>query len=79
MSVFALITPLDQLGVVVLETAVFVLLGLALFALAFWLMVKLSPFSIRKELEHDHNTALAIVMAAVIIGISIIVASAING
>ena len=79
MSVFALITPLDQLGVVVLETAVFVLLGLALFGVAFWLMVKLSPFSIRKELEHDHNTALAIVMAAVIIGISIIVAAAING
>jgi putative membrane protein len=79
MSVLALITPLDQLGVVVLETAVFVLLGLALFGLAFWLMMKLSPFSIRKELEHDHNTALAIVMAAVIIGISIIVAAAING
>jgi putative membrane protein len=78
-TTLALVTPLDQLGLLLLETAIFSLLGLLLFGLAFWLIVKVTPFSIRQELEHDHNTALAIVIGAVIIGIAIIVASAING
>lgn len=78
-NVLALVTPLDQLGLLLVETAVFTLLGLLLFGLAFWLIAKIAPFSIRKELEQDHNTSLAIVIGAVIIGIAIIVASAING
>jgi putative membrane protein len=78
-NILALVTPLDQLGLLLVETAVFTLLGLLLFGLAFWLIAKIAPFSIRKELEQDHNTSLAIVIGAVIIGIAIIVASAING
>lgn len=59
--------------------AIFSLLGLAVFALAFALMAKLSPFSIRKEIEHDQNTALAILIGSVILGIAHIIASAITG
>lgn len=55
------------------------LLGLVLFGLAFWLIAKVSPFSIRKEIEEDQNVAIAIVIAAVILGIAAIVASAIQG
>jgi uncharacterized membrane protein YjfL (UPF0719 family) len=55
------------------------MLGIAMFGIAFWLITRLAPFSIRKELEQDHNTSIAIVIAAVIIGIAIIVASAIHG
>ncbi len=61
------------------DTLIFALIGIALFALTFWLIAKISPFSVRKELEQDHNVAVAIVIAAVIIGIAIIVASAIHG
>jgi uncharacterized membrane protein YjfL (UPF0719 family) len=53
-------------------------LGLVLFAVAFWIIVKVTPFSMRKEIEDDQNTALAIIVAAVIIGISLIVSAAIH-
>lgn len=69
----------DQLARDVVYTALFSVLGLAAFALAFFLMVKLAPFSIRKELEHDQNVALAVIMGAVILGVSIIVAASIHG
>lgn len=54
-------------------------LGIALFALAFWIIVKVTPFSLRKEIEEDQNTALAIIIAAVILGIALIVSAAIQG
>ena len=62
-----------------LGAAVFSGIGVVVFGFAFWLMVKVSPFSIRKELEQDHNTALAIVMASVILGLAHIIAAAIQG
>ncbi|HVR19284.1 MAG TPA: DUF350 domain-containing protein [Polyangiaceae bacterium] len=63
----------------ILASLVYSLLGLALFAFAFWVMQKLTPFSFRKEIEHDHNVALAIIIAGVMIGIAIIVGAAISG
>ncbi len=66
---------LEQLA----SSLVFSLLGLAFFALAFWLIVNLAPFSVRKELEEDQNVALSIVIASVIIGMAIIIAAAIHG
>lgn len=67
------------LGGHLLAAVVFSMVGIAVLCLCFWLMHRLSPFSIVKEIEQDHNTALAIVMAAVIIGISMIIAAAIMG
>ena len=61
------------------STLVFVSLGLVFFALAFWLMVKVAPFSVRKEIEEDQNTSLGILMGSVIIGIAIIIGAAIHG
>lgn len=54
-------------------------LGILLFALAFLIIVKVTPFSLRKEIEEDQNTSLAIIIASVIIGIALIVSSAIHG
>ena len=70
---------IERITDAVVSSAVFAGIGLAVFALAFFLMVKVTPFSIRKEIEEDHNTALAIIMAGVIIGISLIISSAIGG
>lgn len=79
-SIFAgLVVPMDQLGNLVFETLVFAFIGIILFALAFWLIVKVSPFSTRKEIEDDQNVALAIVIGSVIIGIALIVAAAVHG
>lgn len=60
-------------------TLVFSIVGLALFALGFWIIVKITPFSVRKEIEEDQNTALAIIIGALIIGLAIIVAAAVHG
>ncbi len=65
--------------VTVLQTIVYSLLGVVIFALAFLLMVRVLPFSMRKEIEDDQNTALAIVVGAVILGLAIIVAATIAG
>lgn len=61
------------------STIVYTVFGVIVFALAFAAIVKLSPFSIRKELEADHNTAVAILIASVILGLAIIIAAALHG
>lgn len=63
----------------VLAAVVFSAIGLLVFGLALWLANRLAPFSLRKELEEDQNTAVAIIIGAVMIGISIIIAAAIHG
>jgi uncharacterized membrane protein YjfL (UPF0719 family) len=70
---------LENLGEALVSSAAFSLVGLLVFGIAFVLMGKLAPFSIRKEIEEDHNVALAIIMAGVIIGIALVVSSAVAG
>ena len=67
-------TPVLFLNVLVVATC-----GLVFFAIAFVIMAKATPFSIRHEIEEDQNTALAIVMASIIIGLAIIIGMAIQG
>jgi putative membrane protein len=64
---------------VFLSTVLYTVFGVLVFAIAFWAMVKISPFSIRKELEADQNTAVAILMASVILGLAMIIAAAVHG
>lgn len=61
-----------------LTTIIYVVVGLVFFAGAFWVIGKVAPFSVRKEIEEDQNTSLAILIGAVIIGIAIIIAAAIH-
>ena len=70
---------LDWLVHSLVSSVVFTMVGIFFFVVAFFLVQKLVPFSIRKEIEEDHNTAMAIVLAAIIIGIAIIVAAAVHG
>lgn len=74
-----MVVKMEELAPVLVTTAIFTVFGLLVFALAFAIIGKATPFSIRKELEEDHNTALAIVIGAVIIGIALIVSAAIQG
>lgn len=66
----------DLRPLTMLSTVVYSVIGLAIFGLAFLLMVKISPFSIRKEIEKDQNVALAIIMGAVFISLAIIIQAA---
>lgn len=63
----------------VLESLVFVGIGIVAFAAAFFIITKITPFSIRKEIEEDQNTSLGIVIGSVFIGLAIIIAAAIHG
>jgi uncharacterized membrane protein YjfL (UPF0719 family) len=71
--------PTDPFLKMILTTVIFALIGVFFFAVAFWIIVKISPFSIRKEIEDDQNTSLAILIASVIIGIALIIAAAVHG
>jgi len=59
--------------------AVFSIMGLVLCGLVWLVLVKILPFSLRKEMEDDQNIALGIVLGCLILGISIIIAAAIHG
>ena len=52
--------------------------GIIVFAITFWLMVKISPFSVRKEIEEDQNTSLAILYGSVFIALAILISAGIS-
>ncbi|MDN5278293.1 MAG: putative rane protein [Clostridiales bacterium] len=62
----------------ILSTVAYSVLGLVIYIVTFWLICKISPFSVRKEIEIDQNTSLGIIIGAVMIGLSIIIASAMH-
>lgn len=68
----------DSLLYGILDTVIYSLVGIILMALGFMLINLMTPFSVKKEIEDDQNTSLGIIIGAVIIGISIIVASVIS-
>jgi len=61
------------------ETVVFSLVGLAVCVLFFLVLVRVCPFSIRKEIEQDQNISLGLIIGAAIIGIALIISSAMHG
>jgi hypothetical protein len=58
---------------------IYVFLGLAIFAVCYLVIDKLTPFSFGRELLEQKNTAFAIVLAGVFLGIALILAAAIHG
>lgn len=59
-------------------SVVYSLIGVGIFAVAFLLMERIAPFSLRKELAEDDNVAVGVLLGSVVIGLSIIIASAIG-
>ncbi|MEO6052130.1 MAG: DUF350 domain-containing protein [Pyrinomonadaceae bacterium] len=74
-----MIVKLDEIWNVIETTVIFVAIGLIVFALAFVIVVLVAPFSVKKEIEEDQNTSLAIIIGAVIIGVAMIISAAIQG
>jgi putative membrane protein len=70
---------LDFLFKPLISSLVFVAIGIVVFTIAFFIVVKVVPFSIRKEIEEDQNTSLGIVIGCMFLGLSIIIAAAIHG
>jgi uncharacterized membrane protein YjfL (UPF0719 family) len=59
--------------------AIFSVLGIVVLFFSIYLMEKLTPQSITKEVVDEHNTAVAIIVGAIVIGIAIIIAASIMG
>ncbi len=76
---FGLVVKLEDLLPVLITTIVFVFLGLIVFAAAFFIIVRVVPFSVKKEIEDDQNVALAVLIGSMIIGMAMIIAAAIQG
>ena len=57
---------------------VYALIGVAIFWLCFVIIDKLTPVNLWQEIVEKHTRALALVVAAMCLGISIIVAAAIH-
>lgn len=62
----------------IVETIIYSLVGIVMMGLGFLIIKIFTPFSIKKEIEEDQNTSLGIIIGAIILGISIIVASVIS-
>ncbi len=77
--VLGFVVKLEELWSVIETTVIFVAIGLIVFAVAFLIVVLVAPFSVKKEIEVDQNTSLAILIGSFIIGLAIIIASAIHG
>jgi uncharacterized membrane protein YjfL (UPF0719 family) len=60
-------------------SALFALLGVAVFWLCFVLIDKLTPYHLWAEIIEKKNVALAIVVGAMCIAIGLIVAAAVHG
>ena len=61
-----------------LAALLYALLGIVIFVVAFFVIDKLTPGTLSKELLEDQNTALAILMAGMAIAVAIIIAAAIH-
>lgn len=59
----------------VVTTSIFAFLGIIIFGVAFFLITKMVPFSMRKEIEEDQNVALGIIVGSVILGVALIISS----
>lgn len=79
LTTFGFIVKLEELLPVAATTIIFVAIGLIVFLIAFLIVVLVAPFSVKKEIEEDQNTSLAIIIGAIIIGIAMIVSAAIQG
>lgn len=62
----------------VLGSLVFALLGVLIFGLCFVIIDKLTPYNLWNEIVEKQNRALALVVAAMSLGICIIIAAAIH-
>ncbi|HZS43696.1 MAG TPA: DUF350 domain-containing protein [Blastocatellia bacterium] len=71
--------PTDPFAKAMITTLAYTVFGLIVFAIAFVIIIKVSPFSVRKEIEDDQNTSLAILIGSVIIGIALIIAATVHG
>lgn len=63
---------------IVLTSLMFALMGVAIFWLCFLIIDKITPYDLWGEIVEKQNVALALVVAAMSLGICVIIAAAIH-
>lgn len=61
------------------NSVIFSLLGVVIFWLCFVIIDKITPYQLWREVVEKNNLALAVIVAAMCIGIAMIIAAAIHG
>ncbi len=61
------------------QSVLFSGVGLVVFVAGFFVIQKILPYDVHKEIEQDHNVALGVVLGSVMLGLAIIIAAAIHG
>ncbi len=62
----------------IVDSVIYSVIGTAILLVSFWVIEKILPFSITKEIADDQNVGLGIILGAFILGISLIISSAIR-
>jgi len=63
----------------VVDSVLYSILGTVVLLGSFWIIQKMMPFSITKEIAEDQNVGLGIILGAFILGLSLIISAAIRG
>lgn len=69
---------IETLGQNLVAAIVFAGLGIGVLLAALAIIDKLTPYTLWKEIIDEHNTALAVLLGALSLGVSIIIAAAIH-
>ena len=74
----------DMVGLALLvqhliAVVVFSVVGVIVFAVSLYIIEKLTPFSIIKEIGEEQNVAVSILVGAIVLGISMIIGASILG
>lgn len=62
----------------ILASVIYSIIGIAILVVSFWIVEKVTPENMWREVVVNKNNAIAIVAAAFVIAIAIIIASAIH-
>lgn len=63
----------------IVDSVLYSIVGAAVLLGVFWIIEKILPFSLTKEIAEDHNVGLGIILGAFILGLSLIISAAIRG
>jgi putative membrane protein len=63
----------------IIASVLYSVIGIVILVVAFWIIEKVTPENLYKEILEKHNVALAVVCAAFMIAVAIIISSAIHG
>ena len=61
-----------------LNAAIYAILGIVIFILCFFILDKMTPYHLWREITEDKNIALAILIGAISLGMCIIIAAAVH-